>query len=606
MNPAGRLWPSYVADESVSCISRALVVSVLWTCLAPRALAETTTADRVFVNGAVYTVDKVQAWATAVAIRGGRIVYVGDDEGAKMWVGDNTEVTGLDGRMLMPGFHDSHMHPMAAGTRFLRCRLHGLTWPDEVLARIAECAADDNSTGWFRGVGLDDELFEGKGLHRDLLDEMVPDRPAVITNFSGFLAWLNSAALEAAGIDANTPDPPKGRIDRDPGTTRPSGVVRNEAVGAVYGMIPEPPVADLRKSLALASRLANRLGITSCNAAKVWPAHHQAYLEADRNGEMTLRVQASLYWDPEGGAGQLNELIKRRDEAAGNRYRADAVKLTLDGDLALRTAALLEPYAGSPDDRGELLLDPAVLNGVVRRLDGEGFQIHVHAVGDRAVREALDAIDHAVEKNGTLDRRHQLAHIELIDAADLPRFARLGVTADFQLLWAYLSPTMRTTIDGLGPQRAGRLMQIRSMQETGARIVAGSDWISESMSPLYGIQVAVTRRPPDGSGPTWVPAERVTLAEMIEAYTINGAWLARQEQETGSIEVGKAADLIVLEENLFEVDPMELKDVAVLLTLLDGEIIYARDNLLDDARGVTDGGTRAPVISGGPARITRR
>lgn len=577
MNPEGQLGPWHATDEFVIRLSRLIVASVLWTCLAPCALAETTPADRVFINGAVYTVDREQPWATAVAIRGNRIVYVGDDAGARPLVGENTEVTDLGGRMLMPGFHDSHMHPMAAGTRFLRCRLHGLAWPDEVLAKVAECAANGSPTGWFRGVGLDEEVFEGADLHRDLLDEIIPDRPAFITDFSGYLAWLNSAALDAAGIDADTPDPPKGSIERDPGTGRPSGVVRNNAAGMVYGIIPQPPTADLRKALALASHLANSLGITSCNAAKVGPAHHEAYVAADRAGEMTLRVQASLYWDPKDGTGNLDALIRRRDQAPGNRYRANAVKLTLDGSLAWRTAALLESYAGSPEDRGELLFDPAILHEVVRRLDGERFQVHVHAVGDRAVREALDAIA-AAAANGARDRRHQLAHIELIDPVDLPRFARLGVTADFQALWAYLSPDMQSTIYALGPQRAGRLIQIRSMRDSGARVVAGSDWISESMNPLFGMQVAVTRRPPDGSGPAWIPEERVTLAEMIEAFTINGAWLARQEAETGSIEVGKAADMIVLQENLFEVDSMKLKDVTVLLTVLDGEIVYTHDS----------------------------
>jgi predicted amidohydrolase YtcJ len=544
------------------------------------AFAADTSADRVFLNGAVYTVNAEQPWATAVAVRGPRIAYVGGNEGARHYVGEATEVIDLDGRMMMPGFHDSHMHPMAAGTRFLRCRLHGLAWPEEVLEKIAECAEEDQAESWFRGVGLADEVFEGTGPHRSVLDDLVPHRPAFVTNESGYLAWLNTAALGAASIGANTPDPEKGRIERDPRTGEPIGVLRDNAAGMVYSLIPPPAAAELRKSLALASELANSLGITSCNAAKVWPAHHEAYVQANRAGEMTLRVQASLGWDPDHGPGQLDALIRRRDEASGNRYRADAIKLTLDGDFQRRTAALLEPYSGTPEDRGGLYVGPAVLHELIRRLDGADFQVHVHAVGDRAIREALDALAHAAEANGPRDRRHHLAHIELIDPDDLPRFARLGIAADYQALWAYLSPGMQIEVEALGPDRAQRLIQIRSMLDTGARVVAGSDWISESMNPLFGIQVAVTRRPPDGSGPAWIPDERVTLAEMIDAYTINGAWLAQQEHETGSIEVGKAADLIVLEENLFAIDPMQIKDVAVLLTLLDGEPVF-RSRALD-------------------------
>lgn len=554
-----------------------VAIAVLGLAWSTGAFAADTPADRVFLNGAVYTVNADQPWATAVAVRGPRIAYVGGNEGARHYVGQATEVIDLDGRMLMPGFHDSHMHPMAAGTRFLRCGLHGLAWPDEVLEKIAECAEEDQAESWFRGVGLADEVFEGTGPHRSVLDDLVPHRPAFITNESGYLAWLNTAALEAAGIGANTPDPDKGRIERDPETGEPSGVLRDAAAGMIYNLIPPPPAADLRKALALASQLANSFGITSCNAAKVRPAHHDAYVEADRAGEIRLRVQASLSWDPEDGPGQLDTLIGRREEAPGFRYRADAVKLTLDGDFRRRTAALLEPYAGSPEDRGEVAIDATVLRDLVRQVDGADFQVHVHAVGDRAVRNALDAIDHAIAANGPRDRRHHLAHIELIDPDDLPRFARLGITADYQALWAYLSPGMQIEVEALGPDRAQRLIQIRSMLDTGARVVAGSDWISESMNPLFGIQVAVTRRPPDGGGPAWLPDERATLAEMIEAYTINGAWLARQEQETGSIEVGKAADLVVLEENLFEIDPMRIKDVAVLLTLLDGDPVFRSD-----------------------------
>jgi predicted amidohydrolase YtcJ len=572
----GRAWD---ADVLMISFSRTLMVSLLWSCLASYAFATTTPAERVFVNGAVYTVDRERPWASAVAIRDSRILYVGDDDGARGLVGEGTKVTDLHGRMLLPGFHDSHMHPMAAGTRFLRCRLHGLAWPDEVLAMIVECAKNGQTEGWFRGVGLADEVFEGSGPHRSLLDDIIPHRPAFITNQSGFLAWVNTAALIEADLGAETADPAKGRIEREPQTGEPSGVLRNTATGTVYKLIPPPPPAQLRRALALSSQLANSFGITSCNAAKVWPAHHEAYVEADRAGEMRLRVLASLAWNPDDGPGQLEALIGRRKEAPGIRYRADAVKLTLDGDLDRRTAALLEPYVASPEDRGELALDAAALREAVERLDGAGFQVHVHAVGDRAVREALDAFALATEANGPRDRRHQLAHIELIAPEDIPRFARLRIASDFQALWAYLSPERQTAIESIGPERGGRLIRIRTLLDSGATVVAGSDWISESMNPLFGIQVAVTRRPPDGSGPAWMPEERVTLAEMIDAYTINGAWLARQEDETGSIEVGKAADLVVLEKNLFEVDPMKIKDVAVLLTLLDGEPVFQAGGL---------------------------
>jgi hypothetical protein len=343
--------------------------------------------------------------------------------------------------------------------------------------------------------------------------------------------------------------------------------------------MPPPGPAELREALRLASAMANGFGVTSVNEANVLPELWAAYREAERLGELTLRVQASQTWRFDQGMDQLDGIMQRRDQAGGPRFRADAVKLYLDGDALYGTASLLEPYAGSADDTGKEKVGPEELDAVVARLDEAGFQAHMHAFGDRAVRMGLDAIEHAMAANGPRDRRHHLAHVTLVHPDDLPRFAGLGVVADFQPLWAYLNAEREDEIEALGAERGRRMMAMNSMFASGARVVAGSDWISESMNPLYAIQIALTRRPPDGSGPVWIPEERVTLAQMLEAYTINGAWLARQEHETGSIEVGKAADLVVLERNLFEVEPMQLQYVKVLLTLLEGKPVYRDPSL---------------------------
>jgi hypothetical protein len=536
--------------------------------------APTDPADIVFRSGAVYTVDAGQPWASAVAVDNGKIVYVGDDDGGTAFMGAGTEVIDLAGRMLLPGFIDSHAHPMAAGTRFLRCQMHDLQWPDEVLAQLADCAARLKNGEWLRGVGLAEAVFDGSGPHRTLLDAVSGGRPAFITTQDGLTGWLNSRALEVVGIDANTPDPNKGVIERDPNTRAPAGVLRGSATDRVYSLLPVPGPTDLREALRLASAMANAFGITSVNEASVQPEHWAAYREAERLGELTLRVQGSQAWRFDQGMDQLEGIVQRRDQATGPRFRADAVKLFIDGDALHRTASLLEPYAGSADDYGKAKISPADLDAIVARLDSEGFQAHLHVCGDRAVRMGLDAIERAMAANGPRDRRHHLAHIALVHPDDLPRFAGLGVAADFQPLWAYLNAEREDEIAALGAERGQRLTALHSMFASGAWVVVGSDWISESMNPLYAIQIAVTRRLPDGSGPTWIPKERVTLAQMLEAYTINGAWLARQEQETGSIEVGKAADLVVLDRNLFEVEPMQLKDVKVLLTLLEGKPVY--------------------------------
>jgi predicted amidohydrolase YtcJ len=531
-------------------------------------------ADLVFRNGAIYTVDRQQPWASTVAVDNGRIVYVGDEVGGAAYIGASAEVIDLAGRMLLPGLHDSHTHPMAAGTRFLRCQMSGLEWPDQVLAQLADCAARLDEGAWLRGVGLADAVFDGPGPHRTLLDEVSGGHPAFITTVDGYTGWLNTRALEIVGIVATTPDPLKGKIERDPVTGAPAGVLRGVAVGRVYDLLPLPGPAQLREALRLASTMANGFGITSVNEAMVRPELWAAYVEAERLGELTLRVQASQAWRFDQGLDQLDSIMRRRDQATGPRFRADAVKLFIDGGVLQGTASLLEPYAGAGDDIGTAMVAPEKLDAIVARLDSEKFQVHMHVYGDRAVRMGLDAIERAVATNGPRDRRHHLAHIALIHPDDLPRFTGLGVVADFQPLWAYLNAEREDEIGALGAERGRRLLAMNSMFASGARVVAGSDWISESMNPLYAIQIALTRRPPDGSGPAWVPEERVTLAQMLEAYTINGAWLARRERETGSIEVGKAADLVVLDRNLFEVEPMQLQNVKVLLTLLEGEVVY--------------------------------
>jgi len=529
-------------------------------------------AEWAFRGGAIYTLDPDRPWARAVAVSGGRIVYVGDDAGMETRIGEHTQVVDLAGGMLLPGFHDSHMHPLAAGASHLRCAIAGLAWPHEVLAKLTRCAGAASDGEWLRAAGLDPEVLHGQGPGITPLDEAAHGRPALVSASPGGSAWVNTEALRRAGIDATTPDPVGGEIVRDPESGRATGVLRGTAVYLAWSAAPEHSQAALREGLALASRLANSLGITSANEAATSAAHWAAYRAAEQAGEMTLRVNASLRWDPKGGFEQLQALQEMRARADGPLFRSDSVKLFVDGDGVAATASLLEPYAGS-DSLGTSYFGEG-LSGLAARLDAAGFQIHMHAYGDRAVRDGLDAIAHAVATQAPRERRHQLAHLGLVHADDLPRFAALGVTADIQPLWAWWDEERPQECQLLGPQRCSRLLAYRDLFDAGARVVAGSDWISASMSPLLGIQIALTRRPPDGSGPAWIPAQRVTLDEMLRAYTIDGAWLAGQETLTGSIEVGKAADLVVLEHNLFEVDPMTMKDVKVVLTLLGGRVVY--------------------------------
>jgi predicted amidohydrolase YtcJ len=559
--------------------SGALLAIIFLTSVSPVVAARkpvASAADLVFRNGAVYTVDAARRWAEAVAIKAGRIVYVGTDRGAGPWVGPRTQVVDLQGKMLLPSFHDSHVHPASSGVELGECLLGDLTTVEQVLDAVRRYAEQNPRKPWIRGAGWQLPLFADANPHKSLLDKIVPDRPVYLAAADGHSAWVNSRALEVANITKATPDPKTGRIERDPATGEPTGTLREAASDLVArhlpGYTPEDYVAGLRRALAM----ANRFGITSLQDADVNERLLDAYAELDRRGELTARVVGAIYVEPAQGAAQIPRLRALRRKYHGRRLRATAAKIFADGVIEARTAALLEPYLGTDNDRGKAKLEPEVFKPLVAALDREGFQVHVHAIGDRAIRDALDAFEYARAKNGARDSRHHIAHLELFNPQDIPRFRRLGVVANFQPLWAFADPyIVKLTIPVLGPERSRWLYPIRSLAATGAVVACGSDWSVTSMNPLDAIQVAVTRRGLDeGQGPAWISEETVDLARMIAGYTINGAYVNFEESETGSIEAGKAADLIVLDRNLFEIPAREIHTARVLLTLLEGKAVY--------------------------------
>lgn len=533
-------------------------------------------ADIVFRGGGVYTVDAARSWADAVAVRAGRIVYVGADAGLKPWIGPQTRSIDLQGKMLLPGFHDSHVHLVGGGIELGECDLNGLTTMEQILDAVRRFAERHPEKKWIRGGGWPLTL-QGGNPQKGLLDKIVPDRPVILDAFDGHSSWVNSRALEIAGITKNTPDPPRSRIERDPKTGEPTGTLRESAARLVIHKIPpyshEEFVTGLRRGL----EIANRFGITSVQEAQVTDQHLRAFAELDQSGELTVRTVAAIRFDPAKGMSQVPQFVEWRTKFQGKRLRTTAVKIFEDGVIESRTAALLKPYLdGEREERGWLNLEPEVLKPVAAELDRLGFQIHIHAIGDRAIQTSFDALEFARDRNGRRDSRHHIAHIQLFDPPDIARFRRLGVVANFQPLWAWADPyIVDMTLPVLGPERSRYLYPIRSVANSGAVIACGSDWSVSSMNPLDAIQVAVTRRgltePP---GPAWMPEEVVDLPLMLAGYTINGAYVNFQEQETGSIEVGKAADLIVLDRNLFEIPAHEIHQAKVLLTLLEGKEVY--------------------------------
>lgn len=561
------------------CLTRRLLPGLVLAFAFPaRSLAAT--CDLVLRNAEIYTVDAVRSWAEVVAIKGGRFVYVGSERGASNWIGGAHRVVDLRGRMVVPGFHDAHVHLLTGGRELADCQLGAATNVAQLKTAIQDYVKAHPGSGWIRGGGWALPLFENANPHRALLDELVPDRPVFLAGADGHSAWVNSKALSMAGISRNTPDPLPGRIERDAATGEASGTLREDAMNLVSRLLPphshRQNVEGLRKGI----ELAHRSGITSICDADCDESILQGYQELERAGELSLKVVAALRTHPAEGVSQVGRLVELRKRFRSSRLRPTSAKIYADGVIESGTAALLEPYLGKGDDRGRANFEPEALNRLAAALDREGFQIHVHAIGDRAIRETLNAFQHAEATNGRRDGRHQIAHLELWHPDDIPRFRALGVIANFQPLWAYADPyVLKLTLPVLGPKRSRWLYPFRSVLNSGAVVTAGSDWAVSSISPVEAIQIATTRRGlEEGPGAAWIPEETADLPAMLAAYTINGAYANFQERETGSIEPGKAADLVVLDRNLFQTPLSELYRTVILATLADGKVVYRDKN----------------------------
>jgi predicted amidohydrolase YtcJ len=532
-------------------------------------------ADLVLRHGTIYPLAGDTATVETLAIRHGRIVYAGTDAGAITYIGDRTTQIELEDRMVLPGFHDTHMHPIS-GIGLTEPTLGDLDTREAILDSVGRYAAGHPEQPWIRGSGWQLPVFPGANPRKEWLDQVVPDRPVYLGAADGHSAWVNSKALEIAGVTRETKDPINGRIERDQATGEPSGTLRERAMDLVAKHLPARTQAEIQAGVRRALAMANGLGITSVHEANAGAELLLAYAALDSASQLSARVVAAMETDPQAGISQVDSLRAWRGRYAGTRYFSPrAAKIFADGVIEAKTAALLEPYLGG-NDRGEANLSPQAMDSLVAALDAAGFQVHVHAIGDRAVRMTLDAFEHARQHNGPRDARPIIAHLELIDPADIPRFAALGVIPSFQPLWAYADQYItQLTEPVLGQARSRWLYPIGSLAKAGARLSAGSDWSVSSMNPLEAIQVAITRRAPDSAaGPAWIPEETVDLGTMLSAYTIGGAYAAGEESSNGSLEAGKAADLIVLDRNLYRIPTTEIHSARVLLTLLDGREVF--------------------------------
>ncbi len=543
-------------------------------------------ADLVFTGGPVFTADAVRSRATSVAVRGGRIVAVGGDEVREL-VGARTEVVDLAGRMLLPGFQDAHVHPVWGGLDLMRCDLSEFASEPEYLARIGEYASDHADDEWVLGGGWSMSAFPGGTPTAAALDRVVPDRPAFLPNRDGHGAWVNSVALRLAGIDRDTPDPADGRIERD-ADGEPSGTLHEGAMSLVNRLLPETTVDELTEALLIGQRYLHSYGVTAWQDAIVGSYGDAgdpgpAYLQAAASGRLTGRVVGALWWDRTRGLEQIPELVEKRERYRGGRFAATSIKIMQDGVAENFTASMLEPYCDGhghfTDNSGISFVPPAILNEAAPQLDALGFQLHFHAIGDRAVRECLDAVEHAIARNGRNDHRHHIAHIQVVHPEDIPRFRELGVVANMQSLWAALEPQMvELTLPFLGSPRDAWQYPFGDLLRSGAVLAAGSDWSVSTPDPLAAIHVAVNRIAApgheEGEFEAFLPEQAIDLGTSLTAYTAGSAFVNHLD-ETGTVEVGRLADLVVLDRDPFAGPAAEIGATRVLQTFVEGERVYA-------------------------------
>jgi len=536
-------------------------------------------ADLALRNGAIYTVDGSRGWAETIAIDDGRIVYVGNDAGAKDYIGPQTQVVDLKGRMVVPGMQDVHIHPISGGIEANGCDLNAANTVEEYVATIKKYADEHPNDPWIKGGGWSMAAFGPGALARkELIDAVVPDRPVILWSRDGHTVWANSQALLAAGITKDTADPPDGRIDRDPKTGEPVGSLQEGAGSLVTSKAPPDTDAIRDAGLRYAVKMLNGYGITGIQDASVNEEDLKTYHRLDEAGELSLRVVGSIWWEREPGLAQIDGIKKLSSDYTRGRVDARTVKIMQDGVLENYTGVVLEPYRlkGKPDVRGIPMVEPEALKQAVTRLDAEGFQVHFHAIGDGAVRQALDAVEAARTANGELGHRHHISHIQLIHPDDQPRFRQLNVIANFQPLWAYADDYVtELTLPFISKAAALYMYPIASMERSGAVVAFGSDWSVSTANPFEEMETAVTRMGSLGdTDEPFMPEERIGLPEALAAFTINAAYTNRDEKNSGSLEVGKLANLAVLDRNLFEIPATEISDTQVLLTLFEGKPVH--------------------------------
>jgi len=533
-----------------------------------------TMADLVLVNGTIWTVDQNKPEVSAVAISQNRIIATGQDSKVKKFIGPATRVIDLKGAFVLPGFIDAHTHFLNGGFALKAIKLRDCHSREEFVSRMAAKASELPAGAWIVNGDWDHEQFNPPELPRkEWIDAVTPNHPVCVNRFDGHMVLVNSLALKLAGIGQETVSPPGGEIVKDPQTGEPTGILKDAACDLVYALIPEPSNEEKLAAVRAAMREAAAHGVTSIHDMSDFSSF-EIYDQLRQQGELTCRLYVYVQIP------DIDKFIEARTKI-GTGYpflRLAGLKGFADGSLGSSTAYFFEPYNDQPRTSGLLashMYPEGIMEKRLLQADRAGCQVAVHAIGDRANAIILDLYQKIFEQNGPRDRRWRIEHAQHLRPEDLARFGQLGVIASVQPYHAIDDGCWAEK--KIGPERLKPTYAFNSLLKSGATLAFGSDWTVAPLDPLAGIYAAVTRRTLDNRQPEgWIPEQKISVEEAIKGYTMNAAYAEFSEKEKGSIEAGKLADLVVLDRSLFKIKPEDIRSTQVLMTIVDGKIIFDR------------------------------